>query len=350
MPGSPRDPDGFSNRVRQHLDGLRVHGFSEETIETRGRYLTYFAVWCADRSLGRPNEIVKPILERYQRWLYYYRSEDGRPLSFQSQHHRLSALKVFFRWLAKENYILSNPASELELPKVGKRLPKSVLTPSEIERVLSVADVKTPLGIRDRAMMETFYSSGIRRGELLRLKLYDLDQERGTIAIRQGKGNKDRVVPVGDRALAWLDKYTGEVRPTLVCEPDEGTVFLTARGAEFLRENLTSLIAGYVERSGIGKKGSCHLFRHAMATAMLENGADIRFIQALLGHSRIETTQIYTEVSIKKLKEIHSATHPARMKKKRTAAASAAAPDIEDLLSTLTLEEQEEDIDQPKSN
>ncbi|MCC6810672.1 MAG: site-specific tyrosine recombinase XerC [Deltaproteobacteria bacterium] len=345
MPGSVRDVDGFANRSREHLDWLRVRGFSEETIETRERYLTYFAVWCADRSLSRPNEITKPILERHQRWLYYYRSEDGRPLSFQSQHHRLSALKVFFRWLARENFILSNPASELELPKVGKRLPKSVLTPREIEAVLAGSDVKTPLGIRDRAMMETFYSSGMRRGELLRLKLYDLDQERGSITIRQGKGNKDRVVPIGERALAWLAKYLDEVRPTLVCEPDEGTIFLTARGAEFLRENLTTLIAGYVERSGIGKKGSCHLFRHAMATAMLENGADIRFIQALLGHSRIETTQIYTEVSIKKLKEIHSATHPARMTKTRSAAPSDPAPGIENLLTTLTEEELEETTD-----
>ena len=140
---------------------------------------------------------------------------------------------------------------------MGKRLPKSVLTPREVEAVLAVTDVKTPLGIRDRAMMETFYSSGMRRGELLRLKLYDLDQERGSITVRQGKGNKDRVVPIGERALAWLDKYLDEVRPTLVCEPDADHFFDGARGVEFLRENLTSLIAGYVDRSGIGKKGSC---------------------------------------------------------------------------------------------
>ena len=338
--GDPGDAHGFYCRVSEHLEYLGTKGFSAQTVKTRRFYLTYFVQWCSERSLSRPAQITKPILERYQRWLYHYRSEDGRPLSFQSQHHRLSALKVFFRWLAKNNLVLSNPAADIELPKVAKRLPKHVLTASEVERILNQPDAETPLGIRDRAIMETFYSTGMRRSELLHLKLYDLDAERGTMMIREGKGNKDRMVPIGERALAWLEKYLADVRPTLVLEPDEGTIFLTVRGADFLPENLTSLVAAYVDKAGIAKKGSCHLFRHAMATLMLENGADIRFIQAILGHARIETTQIYTQVSIKQLKEIHTATHPAKAERKR--ATVDVGDDPIELLTSLAAEAEEE--------
>ena len=157
----------------------------------------------------------------------------------------------------------------------------------------------------------------MRRFELINLKLYDIDAERGTIMIRQGKGKKDRMVPVGERALAWVEKYLTDVRPSLVVEPDEGTVFLTNQYEPFTKNRLTQLVRNYVDAADIGKKGACHLFRHTMATLMLENGADIRFIQQMLGHARLDTTQIYTQVSIRKLKEIHSVTHPSAKLKRR---------------------------------
>jgi integrase/recombinase XerD len=150
--------------------------------------------------------------------------------------------------------------------------------------------------------------------ELIGLKVYDLDADRGTVMVRQGKGRKDRMIPIGERALAWIDKYQREHRPSLVI--DGGPVlFVNNAGEQFGPGQLTRLVRDYVNASEIGKRGSCHLFRHTMATLMLENGADIRYIQAMLGHVKLETTAIYTQVSIRKLKEIHTATHPARAKR-----------------------------------
>jgi integrase/recombinase XerD len=151
----------------------------------------------------------------------------------------------------------------------------------------------------------------MRRMELIGLKLYDIDVDRGTVLIRQGKGRKDRMIPIGERALAWVDRYLLDVRPRLVVEPDEGIIFLTHEGLSFTPNRLTQLVRDYIDLADIGKRGSCHLFRHTMATLMLEGGADIRFIQQMLGHAKLETTQIYTQVSIRQLKEIHDATHPA---------------------------------------
>jgi integrase/recombinase XerD len=222
---------------------------------------------------------------------------------------RLTPLRVWFKWMTRQNYILHNPASELELPRLGFRLPP-VLTEYEAELVLQQPDVSDPVGIRDRALLELFYSTGMRRTELLRLKLPEIDYHNGLVTIRQGKGRKDRVVPVGDRALAWLDKYLHEVRPELVLDPDDGTVFLTAEGEPFSPNHLSALVRDYVEAAETGKSGACHLFRHTMATLMLEGGADIRYIQQMLGHAKLDTTQIYTHVSVRMLKEIHSATHP----------------------------------------
>lgn len=213
---------------------------------------------------------------------------------------------------ARQNHILYNPASDLELPRMERRLPRHVLNIREVETVLAVPDLSALIGIRDRAMLETFYSTGIRRMELINLGVTDIDEDRGTLMVRQGKGKKDRMIPIGDRALAWIGKYRDDVRPDLACGQDDGTLFLTTLGEAFVPNRMTQLVRNYVDAADIGKRGSCHLFRHTMATLMLENGADIRFIQAMLGHAELSTTQIYTQVSIRMLKQIHSATHPGR--------------------------------------
>ena len=206
--------------------------------------------------------------------------------------------------------LLWNPASELELPRLGRRLPKHVLTVSEAEQVLEQPDVNDAIGLRDRAILEVLYSTGIRRMEVLNLCIYDLDTERGTLMVRQGKGKKDRMVPIGERAVAWFGRYFNDARPALVVPPDDGTLFLGATGEELSPNRLTQLVRGYVDAADIGKRGACHLFRHTMATLMLENGADIRYIQEMLGHVELSTTQIYTQVSIRRLKQVHTLTHP----------------------------------------
>lgn len=314
--GDPSDPRGFGSLVPAFLDWMRVNNYSERTVGNRETYLRYFVDWCAERGLTQPGEITKAILERYQRWLYHYRNEKtGQPMSFRSQHVRMVPVRAFFKWTARNNLTLYNPASELDLPRMEKRLPKHVLTASEADTVLNVVEVATVFGVRDRAILETFYSTGIRRLELASLKLFDLDVERGTVMVRQGKGKKDRMIPIGDRALAWIDKYVTEARPELAIEPDDGTLFLSNLGEPFSPGRLTQMVREYIDAADIGKRGSCHLFRHTMATLMLEGGADIRFIQQMLGHAELSTTQIYTQVSIRKLKEIHTATHPARLER-----------------------------------
>jgi len=297
--------------LERHLEDLRVKNYSEYTVKNRRTHIGFFVEWCRDRGVTEPTEVTRPILEHYQRYLFHYRQKNGNPLTFRSQLARLVPLKVWFRWMARQRHILHNPASELELPRLEHRLPKTVLTIAEMEKVLAQPDVNDPLGLRDRALMETLYSTGMRRLELANLKLYDLDTERGMVTIRQGKGKKDRVIPIGERAAAWIEKYIRESRPKLAVEPDDHTVFLSNAGEPFSLDHLSALVRTHVDAADIGKRGSCHMFRHCLATFMLENGADIRYIQQMLGHVDIKTTQIYTQVSIRQLQRIHAATHPA---------------------------------------
>ncbi|HEX5421867.1 MAG TPA: site-specific tyrosine recombinase XerC [Gammaproteobacteria bacterium] len=345
-----RDSQGLAAFVMRYLEWLRVHNYAEPTVINRELYLGYFVAWCLERGLTQPREITKPILERYQRALYHLRKANGEPLSFRGQHARLVPIRGFFKWLTRQNHLLYNPASELELPRLEKRLPKHVLTISEAEQVLRQPNLDEPMGLRDRTILETLYSTGIRRRELIGLQLFDLDRERGTVMIRQGKGKKDRMIPIGERALAYIDRYQHEVRPALVVGRMNATVFLTHTGEPFTPNRLTQLVRGYVRGADLGKSGSCHLFRHTMATLMLENGADIRYIQAMLGHAELSTTQIYTQVSIRKLKEIHTATHPGKLRTVRAAVetdvAGADESTANDVLTALAAEALEEPEDE----
>ena len=346
--GLPADPESLVSYLRRYLEWMGVKNFSPATIRGRENLLIDFIIWCDHRGLFRPTTITKPILSRYQRHLYYYRKTNGQPLSFRAQNNRISAIRSWFKWLVRENYLLLNPASELELAKIEKRLPKAILTIGEVEIILSLPEINTIMGRRDRAILETFYSTGMRRMELCHLRLDDLDYERGTVMIRQGKGRQDRMVPIGERALHWIDLYLRESRPELISGRDDGTVFLSALGQAMAPDSVTGLVAGYVRRAPIHKQGACHLFRHTMATQMLEHGADIRYIQAMLGHAKLETTQIYTQVSIKKLKAVHTLTHPGKSRRQQEAEQFVAleAPEIPteaELLKQLAEEAAEEE-------
>jgi len=305
--------NGMHRYLMAFLEWTTVKGFSKDTLKRRTMALRKFIVWCDERDLHDVREVTKPILERYQRYLFYYRKSDGQPLTFGSQYVMLAPIKTFFKWLTRDNHILYNPASELTLPRKPKRLPKTILHVDDIEHILMQPDVDTEEGIRDRALLETLYSTGIRRAELVNLTVYDIDPRRGTLRVNEGKGGRDRLIPMGDRALAWLTTYQHKVRPSLVVGRESGILFLTNKGQPFRRSALTGRVKRYITRAGIDVPGSCHLFRHAMATHMLDNGADIRFIQAMLGHADLNTTQIYTQVSIEKLKAVHAATHPAKL-------------------------------------
>ncbi|OGB22623.1 MAG: hypothetical protein A3I66_10995 [Burkholderiales bacterium RIFCSPLOWO2_02_FULL_57_36] len=305
------------------LDWTVTVGLSEQTAKIRQRALDGFILWCDERGLQRPHDITRPILQRYQSHLYHTRKANGQPLSLNTQATRLLPIVAFFKWLARENHILHNPASDLELPKPPRQLPKHLMSVADIETVLNQADISTPSGMRNRAMLETLYSSGIRRSELIHLTLYDVDTERGTLMVRQGKGNKDRFIPLGARACAWVARYVQEVRGQLALTLDQRTLFVTDYGEAFEKNRLSDMVKRHMLWAGF-KSGGCHAFRHAMATHMLENGADIRYIQVILGHSELSTTQIYTHVAIGKLKAVHALTHPARLERAGSEQSSAA--------------------------
>ena len=363
----PVDPQGMPALLDTWLDALRTRGYSEAYLQNHQGAVSAFILWCQERGLAKAAEVTKPIIERYQRFLFYYRrpkrgdagdgiersgarrgtasgelEAEGEPLGLRTQKQRLAAIKHFFRWLGRNSYILANPASEIELPRVPPRKPPEVLTLGEVEQVLAQPDITTLYGLRDRAILETLYSTGMRRKELSLLAFSDIQSEAGILRVRHGKGKKQRIIPIGERALGWIRRYLADVRPQLATTPDDGTLFLSFTGKPFWPDSLTQMARDYVKKAGIKKPGSCHLFRHTMATLMLEGGADIRFIQEMLGHALLDSTEIYTHVSIKKLKEIHSTTHPgAGLKASRTH--EDAGPSSEELLSSLAAEVTEDE-------
>jgi len=281
---------------------------AEQTVAIRRFALRQFILWCWIRGLSRADQISREVLEEYQAHLAFRKKRNGRPLALNTQVTRLNPLKAFFKWLARSGRIATNPASDLCMPRVPRRLPGRIPTLVEIWRIVALPS-STTSGLRDRAILEMFYATGIRRMELARLCVHDLNLGENAVVIRHGKANRDRVVPLGARATKWLLRYLAESRP-LMARPGDNTLFITDRGEPFIKNRLGDLVKRYLLKAGFSAKGACHLFRHCCATHMLENGADIRYIQELLGHADLTTTQIYTRVSIGKLKEVHSRTHP----------------------------------------
>ena len=314
--GDPSDPQGMHVLLRRYFESLLLRNYSPETVKKHRLQLNDFIRWCEERDLTQPAEITRHLIQNYQRHMMRQIDKRGHVFSFRNQYSRVCSIRCWFKWLARNEYLPHNPAAELDLPKLGSRLPKHVLNRAEAEAIVGQPDVTGPLGLRDRAILETFYSTGMRRMELVRLQTHDLDAERGVVTIRQGKNKKDRVIPIGARALQWIEKYLLEVRPEFVTDFGNSSLFLTSKGNEFSGSTMSILVRRYVDSAATGKTGSCHLFRHTMATLMLEGGADVRFIQEMLGHSNLETTQVYTRVSIRKLQQVHTQTHPAQSERK----------------------------------
>jgi integrase/recombinase XerD len=347
----PRDARGLYAAMRRFIEYRATIGNTESGLHGLERYIRDFIVWADARAVTHPEHVTQAVLERYQRWLHHYRKKDGSPLSVSSRRGKITPLKSFFKWLTKTGQIPANPASELELPRAIRRLPRHVLTVAEVERVLAQADTATPIGLRDRAMMEVLYATGMRRMEIARLEVGDIDRERAVVLIREGKGRKDRLIPLGERALHWVRHYLDTARPLLMWNQFDATLFLGAEGKALSPLWLSTVISRYVEKAQLGKHGGCHLFRHTMATLMLEGGADIRFIQAMLGHAELSTTQIYAQVAIRQLQLVHAKTHPGAQRRLRSDQAGLADPDpqadpgngAQALLAALDAEADEED-------
>lgn len=285
------------------LDTLWVErGLSENTMSAYRTDLTGLAKWLGkDRSL---------LLEKAKRedLLAYLASrvkEGARP---RSTARLLSSVRRFYQYLIREGKLEEDPSARIDAPKLGRSLPKS-LSEIEVEALLEAPDTSDVLGLRDRTMLEMLYASGLRVSELIALQLSQLNLRQGVIRI-VGKGDKERLVPLGEEAIAWLDKYLAESRPQLVKNKPSDSLFTTRRGGSMTRQAFWYIIKRYASNAEIKKDLSPHTLRHSFATHLLNNGADLRVVQMLLGHSDLSTTQIYTHVATERLKEVHETHHP----------------------------------------
>jgi integrase/recombinase XerD len=304
-------PGTLQELVPRFLQGLEIRGYSAATAEMHHSALRQFLGWCEGLAYSDPAGITRARLEAYQLFLFHYRSpRGGKALAINTQLARLGCVRRFFAWLCRDGVIPANPASDLDLPrKQARALPKS-LSPEEIDRLFALPDLTNPVGLRDRTILELFYSTGVRRTEMTRLEIGDYDPHARTLLVRRGKGGKGRLLPVGGHAAAWLARYLAEARPLIAFLPAETGLFLSGYGTSITPAYLGSWVSKQMKKVGITKPGASHLFRHSCATHMHENGADIRHVQEMLGHARLDTTQIYTHVSIKALQEVHARCHP----------------------------------------
>lgn len=307
------DPLNLQHLAVHYQTHLLVRNYSEQTIYGVGKMLRYFRGYCERLGITQAGQVTRAVVIDYQSHLCQYRKSNRAALTVGTQQHWLIAVSSFFSWLVKQGLILFNPASDLEMPRSEFRLPKSIFSASNVEKIMKVPDLSQPDGVRDRAILETFYSTGIRRQELCNLCLCDVDYERGLLRIEQGKGKKDRYVPIGLRALQWIKKYLFTCRKMLHPSPNEQTLFLNMSGVQMNGNRLGTRVHQIIRSARVGKSGSCHLFRHTFATLMLEKGCDVRYVQEMLGHSNMETTAIYTHVAIKTMKKMHTRFHPAGM-------------------------------------
>lgn len=296
-----------------YLEYCGAKRMSPHTLVTKRRSLERFVERCKQIGITDPREVDLEVMEDFRLHLHLYKKVlDGEPLSINSQYKFLTDLKLFMRHLYRRKIIRHTDHEDFELPRSQKSLPRSVLTHDEIERVLMMPMIRQDeRGIRDRTIMEVLYASAIRRSELVRLKLDHIDLSKQTLMVVEGKGLKDRVLPIAERACKWVEHYQKEARPKLLSLDSTDQLFLAMDGKPCNADQIGLAVGRYFRRSGIDKPGACHQFRHSVATAMLENGADIRFIQVFLGHADISSTQIYTHVAIKKLQEVYENCHPA---------------------------------------
>lgn len=302
------------NLVDDFLVYLRhERGQSEQTQKTYAALLLNFVAWAEARGL---NEWAQVKLSDLTAFLEFERTralktqpeEVVRKLSSESLYLQIAALRAFYNFAEAEKFLAQNIATNLALPRRWKRLPKS-LSNAEIERLLTAGPTEDPASLCDQAVLELAYASGLRLAELRGVRLEHLHLEAGFLTVI-GKGNKERVVPVGRQAVAAIERYLAAGRPKLLTAKSPANLFLNRRGRPFAASTMWARIKGRVRRAAIGRNVTPHSLRHSFATHLLENGADLRVIQELLGHANITTTEVYTHVTTSRLRDIHRKFHP----------------------------------------
>ncbi|MFL2732282.1 MAG: site-specific tyrosine recombinase XerD [Gammaproteobacteria bacterium] len=297
----------MSDSDRQILDAFIDNiwiekGLSQNTLDSYRSDLEQFSSWLEKNNLTYIKTSKKEILS-YLSFLFQ------KGLGSKTVARKLSSLKSFFRYLVFKSIISNDPSSEVETPKLLKSIPKSI-SEKEVEALLDAPDETTDIGLRDKTMIETLYSCGLRISELTNLELLNLNLRQGVIRVI-GKGQKERLVPMGDQLIGLLELYISSSRKNLLNKRNSDFLFLSKRGQRMTRQSFWHRIKHYCLASGFEPdKISPHVLRHAFATHLLNNGADLRVVQLLLGHSDLNTTQIYTEVARQRLKRLHTEHHP----------------------------------------
>lgn len=300
-----RAPEINANLLDEFSDALWLEdGLSRNTLDSYRNDLQLFSAWLRKRN---PDDSALTGATRTD-LLDFLESRVLDKIKASTASRELSSLKRFYRYLLRQGKIIVDPSLNIETPKMQRHLPES-LTENEVEQLLNAPDLSAPLGLRDRAMLEVLYASGLRVSELINLKYSQISMDMGILKVL-GKGRKERLAPLGEESLEWLSRYTREARPALLTGIVTDTIFVTARGAAMTRQAFWYLIKRYARQVGIVKQLSPHTLRHAFATHLLNHGADLRVVQLLLGHADISTTQIYTHIARERLKQLHAAHHP----------------------------------------
>ncbi len=301
----------INHLIEKYRESMKVRNLAEKTITGVIRYLNkFFEYMEKEHTVTELDQITKDVIYDYQVYQYEKTNKSGKLNSVAEQNNAIKPVKQFFRFLKEYDYIVSNPACGIAYAKEPKRLPRGVLSQSEARKILHAPDITCAIGYRDRTVMELLYTSGIRKSEVINLKLTDIDYDDGLLRIGQGKGKKDRIVPIGKIACRYLENYVKSVRPEFIRDPYNDHLFLSMKGNRLSRNRVWELIKKYTRQAKIKKNVYPHTFRHSCATSMLKNKADIRSIQELLGHSSLDSTQVYTKITITDLKEIHTRCHP----------------------------------------
>ena len=288
--------------VDRFADALWIEdGLAANTLAAYRRDLTLYAEWLA-KAQGRT------ITETSEADLLAYAVAKHAGSKASSANRRLTVFKRFFRWALREHLTTADPTLKLSAAKTPLRVPKT-LSEAQVEALLAAPDVATPLGLRDRTMLELMYASGLRVSELVTLKSVHLSLTEGALRVT-GKGAKERLVPFGEEARAWLERYLADARGEILQGQASDALFVTARGGPMTRQMAWKLVKAHALRGGVQVPLSPHTLRHAFATHLLNHGADLRAVQMLLGHADISTTQIYTHVARERLRTLHAAHHP----------------------------------------
>jgi len=305
-------PPALLSAAKEYLRDCKLRNFKPPTISHHSGRLQRFFTWLSEHYPGicTPAEITREALTDYQMELYKAISAKGGRLSVDAQHRGMGVVLAWLCWMLEQEKILVNPGATIQLPHEPARLPRNYLSIREMRKLLSVPDLKTHLGVRNRAALEVFYSTGIRAGELQNLKLDHLNLEEGWLTVVYGKGGKDRVVPLGKAAVHFLTEYIEKTRPKLLSGKDHPNVFVGRYGAPVSHDAVNRLVWSAAKEAGIKRRITPHVLRHTCATLLLRGKADIRYIQELLGHKSLSSTQVYTRVEISDLKKVHAKCHP----------------------------------------